>query len=325
MPYIGTRIGDDDYPRLDPNDDDELSLLVLGEHPEFHDILADPAFAGEIDGVNPRLHLAVDEIVVRQLWDGDPPEVWAAAQRLRDAGMDRLDVVHEIAAVLVEHLWHALSDDEHADPSAYVAAVDALGRAPVRRRRNTPAAQVRTDAVLQLKITLHGSRPPIWRRLRVPAATPLDRFHWVIQGAFGWEDSHLHVFEAGGKRYAPRDFDLPEAAPSDGVPLAAVFPDVGSTICYKYDFGDSWRHDIKLEQVRTPDGVGHAVCTAGRRAAPVEDCGGIGGWAYLCDVLANPEHPEYEERLEWLGYAPDPTEFDLDAVNRALTKIPLGP
>jgi hypothetical protein len=27
--------------------------------------------------------------VVRQLWDGDPPEVWEAARRLRDAGRSR--------------------------------------------------------------------------------------------------------------------------------------------------------------------------------------------------------------------------------------------
>jgi hypothetical protein len=53
MPYFGTRIGEEDYPRLDPGDPDERRLLIEGEHPEYHAVLEDPGFDGEIDGVNP--------------------------------------------------------------------------------------------------------------------------------------------------------------------------------------------------------------------------------------------------------------------------------
>ncbi|MGH9261832.1 MAG: hypothetical protein ACRD08_18395, partial [Acidimicrobiales bacterium] len=52
-PYVGTQIGDEDFPRLDPNDADERRLLIEGEHPEYHSALADLSFDGEIDGVNP--------------------------------------------------------------------------------------------------------------------------------------------------------------------------------------------------------------------------------------------------------------------------------
>ncbi|MEV0284461.1 DUF1841 family protein [Kribbella sp. NPDC050820] len=128
MPYFGTRIGDEDFPRLDPNDPDERSILIEGEHPEYHAALADPAFEGEIDGVNPRLHLAMHDIVANQLWDNDPPEVWAAARRLLDAGHDRHDILHAIGHAVMTHLYTALTDQKPVDVTAYRAELDNLGR-----------------------------------------------------------------------------------------------------------------------------------------------------------------------------------------------------
>jgi hypothetical protein len=49
----------------------------------------------------------------------------------------------------------------------------------------------------QLKITLRGSKPPIWRRVVVRADMRLDRLHQVIQIAMGWTNSHMHQFSAG--------------------------------------------------------------------------------------------------------------------------------
>jgi hypothetical protein len=78
-PYFGARIGEEDYPRLNPGDPDERRLLIEGEHPEYHAALADPAFDGEIDGVNPRRHIAIHEVVANQLWEDDPAGAWRAA------------------------------------------------------------------------------------------------------------------------------------------------------------------------------------------------------------------------------------------------------
>lgn len=107
MPYVGTRIGDEDFPHLDPGDPDERRLLVIGEHPQYHAALDDPGFHGEVDGVDPRLHVTLHEIVAAQLWDDDPPEVWQAAQRLLATGADRHDVLHALAHVLARHLHSA--------------------------------------------------------------------------------------------------------------------------------------------------------------------------------------------------------------------------
>jgi hypothetical protein len=55
--------------------------------------------------------------------------------------------------------------------------------------------------IYQLKVTLLYTRPPIWRRLLVPSGFALEDLHSVIQAAMGWDDSHLHEFRIGQKRF----------------------------------------------------------------------------------------------------------------------------
>ena len=66
-------------------------------------------------------------------------------------------------------------------------------------------------------------------------------------------------------------------------------------------------------------------CTAGRRAGPPEDSGGIWGYEYLLEVLADPGHAEHQDRLEWLGLDSadgfDPAAFDLAEVNEAVSGL----
>jgi hypothetical protein len=338
MPFFGTRIGDEEFPELDPGDADERRLLIEGEHPEYHAALDDPAFEGEIDGVNPRLHLAIHEVVANQLWDDDPPQAWQAARRLRDAGVDRHEILHRLGAVVTSHLHGALTGARRVDVAAYQRALDDLGQPPSRRparragraqasgssKATTTAAR---DVVYQLKISLRGARPPIWRRLRLPAAATLGDVHNVIQAAFGWTDSHLHAFEAEGHHWSRPDFGLDEFearfADEARARLCDVVPATGGRLRYTYDFGDGWEHEVVVEEILPPDGVPHAVCVAGRRAGPPEDCGGVWGYGELLDILANPGHPEHAERLDWLGYQHDPAAFDKEAINQALTDLPI--
>ena len=324
MPYFGTSIGEEDYPRLDPGDPDERRLLIEGEHPEYHAVLEDPGFDGEIDGVNPRLHIVIHEVVANQLWEDDPAEAWRAARRLHDAGVDRHDVLHQLGGVVAAHLHGALTDQRAVDHAAYRQALDAL-RPPSSRRHATAAVAPVRDAVYQVKVSLHGAKPPIWRRLRLPASTTLAQLHQVIQVAFGWEDAHLHAFEVGGRRYSRPDFELWDEAADEGkARLQDLASRPGARLRYTYDFGDSWEHDLLVEDILPSDGVKHAVCLVGRRAGPPEDCGGVWGYGELCDVLADSSHPDHAERVEWLGRPHDPVAFDKDAINASLARIRLG-
>lgn len=88
---------------------------------------------------------------------------------------------------------------------------------------------------------------------------------------------------------------------------------------YEYDFGDGWEHQILVEKILSRQKeVHYPVCLTGKRACPPEDCGGIWGYAQLLEVLQDPEHPQYEEMLSWVGGSFEPEAFDLDEINQML-------
>jgi len=180
-------------------------------------------------------------------------------------------------------------------------------------------------AVHRVKITLRGSRPPIWRRLEVPSGTTLSRLHQSIQAAFGWTDSHLWVFDTPAGEYGNGGGHLGfRSAASAKLADVAALP--GDRIRYTYDLGDDWEHDIIVEDVRQAEpGVAYPRSTAGRRACPPEDCGGLWGYQELLAILADPRHEEHAARLEWLGVAAaaefDPAQFDLGETNEALSGL----
>ena len=70
----------------------------------------------------------------------------------------------------------------------------------------TPPGQ----GVFQLRVTLDGVDPPVWRRLLVPAAVRVAKLHVILQVAMGWTNSHLHSFTIGGERYGMHFDDYPE-------------------------------------------------------------------------------------------------------------------
>lgn len=64
--------------------------------------------------------------------------------------------------------------------------------------------------VYQLKVTLKGSKPPIWRRIQVRGDISLGRLHDILQIVMGWTDTHLHQFIIGRNHYGVPDPDNPE-------------------------------------------------------------------------------------------------------------------
>jgi hypothetical protein len=175
-------------------------------------------------------------------------------------------------------------------------------------------------SVHQLKVTLLGLAPPIWRRIAVPSDCTLGDLHHVIQFAMGWEHSHLHDFRIGRVTYGDPDMLVEEDDKDEWqAPLAQVVPRARRKFRYVYDFGDSWEHEIQVESVGPPDPeTRYPVVLAGERACPPEDCGGVWGYADLLEVLDDPNHPDYEERIEWMAGPIDPEAFDLKKVNRRL-------
>jgi hypothetical protein len=181
----------------------------------------------------------------------------------------------------------------------------------------TAAASAPKGEVYQLKVTLLDTKPPIWRRVVVDGSITLDQLHEVIQAAFGWWNYHLHEFEVGRRRYGipyPDD-DWGEPRQDERRTRLEAIAGERSTFRYTYDFGDGWDHRVVVEKVLPRSDTAVPACIDGRRACPPEDCGGPWRYAELLDILADPMHPEHDQRREWLGgpfdtEAFDPSEFE---------------
>ena len=222
--------------------------------------------------------------------------------------------------------WTCFANGSRCYPGALQTAPAPRGTGPVGQRRGT-AKTGRT--IYRVKISLRGAKPPIWRRLELPSTGTLHNLHHAIQEAFGWQDRHTWVFQTPFG-----DYGLPGPGPGAGLgfrsaaatKLQDVAPRTGGRIRYTYDFGDGWEHDILVEDVVDAEpGVAYPRCLAGRRACPPEDCGGIWGYRELLEILADPDHEEHYDRLEWLGLdsADDfvQSAFDLGAANKALSTM----
>jgi hypothetical protein len=173
----------------------------------------------------------------------------------------------------------------------------------------------------RLKVTLRGSRPPIWRRVQVDAAVTLLELHQILQVVMGWTDSHLHQFRRGSRYYGQTDLEFGmERENERRVRLSEVLRKVKDRMVYEYDFGDGWEHDVVLEASATAaPGTPLVRVLAGRGACPPEDVGGIGGYYRFLEAIRNPKHPEHHEMLEWGGRF-DPDDFEIDEINKYFQK-----
>ena len=207
-----------------------------------------------------------------------------------------------------------------------------------------------------LRITLNGSKPPIWRRVAVRSDIRLGELHEVIQIAMGWTDSHLHQFVLRDKSLKPNPQEMarrlqqgtwaptfldrmggrrvfvtkvtPWGDPTEmdgedehAVTLAEVCPKVKSKLIYEYDFGDGWEHTIEVQKIAEPEtGVAYPICLEGKKACPPEDCGGIWGYYQLLETIADPTAEDHDDMVEWLGGDFDPEAFDMKEANAILAE-----
>ncbi len=176
--------------------------------------------------------------------------------------------------------------------------------------------------IAQLKITLQGTSPPIWRRIQVPEDLSLSQLHLILQLTMGWTNSHLHEFTIQGQRYGTLyddGWELEDINLEEEYTLGEVLPPRGEIFDYLYDFGDGWNHKIEVEEILSPvAALTFPRCLAGARACPPEDVGGISGYAEFVAVLQDPEDPEYGAYLTWAGGSFDPEQFNLQSVDQTL-------
>lgn len=220
--------------------------------------------------------------------DWDWLAVEAAAAALQAKGPDEA----------LTHVWEGMPG---MDLDTCLAEVRVAGHPDAAELSRAVAAFVASgaprsiDQVAELKVSLPGCRPPIWRRVRLPVTATLADLHDAIQVLFGWDGDHLHVFRAGKKEYSDPFVNLEGTADESAARVRdALTP--GGKLGYTYDLGACWDHEIALEQILARDrGQDYPVCVAHKGDSPVE---------YWFED--DPEEPE---------------PFDLARVNRRLAAL----
>ncbi len=152
----------------------------------------------------------------------------------------------------------------------------------------------------QLKITIEGSHPPIWRRILIPAGISFEDLDRIIEEIFGWEHAHLYKFYFPELRQSVTWNPMQDSAEEENTVEDGIddFLEVGSKFFYIYDFGDDWRHVIAVEKcVAYSERFPQVIKYSGPNM--IEDCGGIYGFYNFIDE-AEP--------------------FDMDAVNKKMSR-----
>ena len=189
------------------------------------------------------------------------------------------------------------------------------------------------EPIARMRIELRDLEPGIWRRVEVPLSTTLAALHDIIQVAFRWTDSHLHEFVVGERVYgvpSPEDalYDR-KVYKASAIRLKTLVDRGVDRFLYLYDFGDDWRHDVIIEEVRDGEAdVEYPCFVDGARRCPPEDVGGPGGFMEFLEAVLDPGHEEHKRMIEWYGGPFDPADIDERMVRMVLQDFaarPRGP
>ena len=186
-----------------------------------------------------------------------------------------------------------------------------------------------TPHIYQVKVTLQGVEPPVWRRLLIPADLFLHDFHKVLQTGMGWENQHVHLFLKGRKVFGIADDEWSVNSEFQDYTIVRVndlLRKAGDEMIYRYDMGDDWRHTVTLEKDNLePDPMEYyPICTGGARDCPPEDCGGPMDYMELVAAVKDPSSPQYGYYKTMFPEGLEPEYFDLDEINAFLLEDNYG-
>ena len=183
--------------------------------------------------------------------------------------------------------------------------------------------------IIQLKISLTHSKPLIWRQILIHKDITFFELHHIIQIVMGWGSYHLYEFKLEGYRIGEVDeeeknngYGSDEVLDSTTIKISDVVTQSKDIINYLYDFGDGWKHRLKVEKFHGIDKVlNYPNCIDGQMNCPPEDCGGIGSFYHCIDVLKDKKHPDHKEVNQWFNKKYNPEQFDKEKINRKLIKL----
>lgn len=184
---------------------------------------------------------------------------------------------------------------------------------------DTTKSQPNQPAVLQMKITLIGVTPPVWRRFQVANEMTFYELHRTLQIVMGWRNYHLYLFNVNGIELSDPVTTLELGTKNaEQVHLSDLLHDGPMHFRYEYDFGDRWEHEIEVERWLVEETRPYPICLEGERAGPPEGSGGSRGYTRFLESLRERTRPMRLTDKGWVRQPYGPEVFDVDKVNAAL-------
>lgn len=177
-----------------------------------------------------------------------------------------------------------------------------------------------------LKMVIKDSKPPIWRRIIVPAGITFSQLSMILNKAMGWSGCHLFEMEFYHEKirvvegsdefgYSWGEYQDLEASTT----FIREFLEDNKWFNYIYDFGDYWQHRVTVEKILDDYEFDYPQVVKYKGNCPPEDCGGIWGYYDKLSIMEDEDDPEHEEIVEWMeGY---PEEYDMEYVNEVLKNV----
>ena len=190
-----------------------------------------------------------------------------------------------------------------------------------KKATETKATQAKVSVrAFQMKITLRGMKPPVWRRFFVPEEMTFQTLADVLITVMGWSGSHLSAFEMpkSGLNIMANPWSDNEDQFGDHngkkVKLSELLP-AEKKFIFVYDMGDNWEHEVVIEDVRENYPALYPAVLAYEGNCPPDDCGGV--WNYM-DMLEDDE----EDAKEWLEKCS--TVYNMEETNAELRAFKAG-
>jgi Plasmid pRiA4b ORF-3-like protein len=99
--------------------------------------------------------------------------------------------------------------------------------------------------------------PGVVRTIALSEDLTLEVLHELLRTSFGWSDPHLYSFWLSGAFWDGHEteytapFEVEETgAKSAATPVGALALEEGQTIAYLFDYGDEWRVEIVVTEIR---------------------------------------------------------------------------
>lgn len=147
----------------------------------------------------------------------------------------------------------------------------------IRKEHEELLKNNRNFDIIQLKMSIKGMHPPVWRRVLLPIDMTLGDLNLVIQAAFGWQNSAIYRFEDAYGKYSDlsrteNEFWFDEDNDSRETGLKDVLYEKRQKIKYEYYAKHMWELTLTVENMLKNNPLFVLPsCIDGRRNAPPEN------------------------------------------------------